>query len=67
MRRIRRSARSTISAGCWRRRVHTTLEIAIDFAIQCAPDHPWVTPAQGLVPLAARRIDALRGKSTEKI
>ena len=38
----RSSERSRISAA-WSRRVREHgLEVALDFAIQCAPDHPWV-------------------------
>ena len=33
----------TISARLLRAARDNELEIAIDFAIQCAPDHPWVT------------------------
>ena len=33
------------------------LEIALDFAIQCSPDHPWMQAAPGMVPLAPRRHD----------
>ncbi len=36
------SARSTISRG-WSQAAHEHgLEIALDFAIQCSPDHPWI-------------------------
>ena len=36
------SARSRISAG-WSAAAHEHgLEIALDFAIQCSPDHPWI-------------------------
>ena len=36
------SARSRISAGWSTRRARHGLEIALDFAIQCSPDHPWI-------------------------
>ena len=36
------SARSRISAGWSPRRAEHGLEIALDFAIQCSPDHPWL-------------------------
>ena len=38
----RSSVRSTISSGSLRRRATHGLEIALDFAIQCSPDHPWI-------------------------
>ena len=36
------SARSTTSTGSSRARTKLGLEIALDFAIQCSPDHPWL-------------------------
>ena len=39
---IRHSARSTTSARWSPRRRDNELEIALDFAIQCSPDHPWL-------------------------
>ena len=39
---IRSSARWRISAACSPRRKANGLEIALDFAIQCSPDHPWL-------------------------
>ena len=36
------SARSRISGGSSQRRAEHGLEIALDFAIQCSPDHPWL-------------------------
>ena len=38
----RSSARSRISAGWSRAAREHGLEIALDFAIQCSPDHPWL-------------------------
>ena len=45
MRSIPRSARSRISAGWSRAAREHGLEIALDFAIQCSPDHPWLKRA----------------------
>ena len=39
---IPNSARSRISGACARRRRAHGLELALDFAIQCSPDHPWL-------------------------
>ena len=41
--RIPSSARSTTSTRSSRRRSEHGIEIALDFAIQCSPDHPWLT------------------------
>ena len=38
----RSSARSRTSAPCRRPRTSCGIEIALDFAIQCSPDHPWL-------------------------
>ncbi len=43
------------------------LEIALDIAFQCAPDHPWVKEHPEVVLGAARRFDRLRGEPTEAI
>ena len=37
------SARSRTSTGWSRRRATPGIEIALDFAIQCSADHPWLT------------------------
>ena len=39
---IRSSARSRTSSGSSRDARKLGLEIALDFAIQCSPDHPWL-------------------------
>ena len=39
---IRISARRTTSSSSSRRRGELGIEIALDFAIQCSPDHPWL-------------------------
>ena len=43
------------------------MEVALDFAIQCAPDHPWVRRAPGVVPIPPRRLDPLRREPAEEI
>jgi starch synthase (maltosyl-transferring) len=43
------------------------LELALDFAIQCSPDHPWLQVASRLVQLAARRQHPLRREPAQKI
>ena len=43
------------------------LEIALDFAIQCSPDHPWLTPASRMVPPPRRRLDPLRRESAQEV
>ena len=39
---IRNSARSRISAPWSRHAKQHGMEVALDFAVQCAPDHPWL-------------------------
>ena len=61
------SARSTIS-GAWSQPAATHgLEIALDFAIQCSPDHPWLREHPGLVQAAARRLDPVCREPAEEI
>ena len=36
------SAATPTSTRWWRRRARPGIEIALDFAIQCSPDHPWL-------------------------
>ena len=43
------------------------IEIALDIAFQCAPDHPYVTRASGVVPAAPRRQRAVRREPAEEI
>ena len=43
------------------------LELALDFAIQCSPDHPWLKRASRLVRLAAGRLDQICRESAEEI
>ncbi len=47
MRCTRPSARSTTSGRCSRAAHAHGLEIALDFAIQCSPDHPWLKQHPG--------------------
>ena len=42
------------------------LEIALDYALQCSPDHPWVQGASGVVLRPARRHDPLRRESARR-
>ncbi len=43
------------------------MEVALDFALQCAPDHPWVTDAPGVVHHQARRHHRLRREPAEEV
>ena len=43
------------------------LEIAIDFAINCSPDHPWIKAASRMVRLAAGRHHQIRREPAEEI
>ena len=43
------------------------LEIALDFAIQCSPDHPWLREHPDWFELAARRHDQIRREPAEEI
>ena len=43
------------------------MEIALDFAVHCSRDHPWLTDASGMVLLARRRLDPLCGESAEEV
>ena len=43
------------------------IEVALDFAVQCSPDHPWLKAASAMVQAPAGRIDALCGKSAQEI
>ena len=48
------SARWKTSAVSWRAPGSIGLEIALDIAFQCSPDHPYVERASGVVPAAGR-------------
>ena len=43
------------------------IEIALDIAFQCAPDHPWVTRASGVVPQARRRHHPVRREPAQEV
>ena len=43
------------------------MEVALDFALQCAPDHPWATRAPGVVHHPGRRLDRLRREPAEEV
>ena len=61
------SARSPTSTRSWRRPPRLGLEVALDLALQCAPDHPWVTSASRVVHHAGRRHDRLRREPAEEV
>ena len=50
-----------------RRRAKPALEIALDFAIQCSPDHPWLEGASRVVPPPARRDDQVRREPAQAL
>ena len=61
------SARSTISAG-WSTRPHEHgLEIALDFAIQCSPDHPWLKEHPEWFDWRPGRHDQVRREPAEEV
>ena len=43
------------------------LEVALDLALQCAPDHPWAQGPPGVVHRAARRHHRLRREPAEEV
>ena len=43
------------------------LEVALDLALQCAPDHPWVEDPPGVVHHARRRHDRLRREPAQEV
>ena len=45
----------------------TGIEIALDFAIQCSADHPWLTRAPGVVPPPPRRHAQVRREPAEAV
>jgi len=59
-------AQSTIFVDCAMPRPHIASKLALDFAIQCAPDHP-AARAPGLVRLAPRWFDPLRREPAEEV
>ena len=61
------SARSRISAAWSRPRAAHGLEIALDFAIQCSPDHPWLKQHPDWFDWRPDGIDQLRREPAEEI
>ncbi len=43
------------------------MEVALDFATQCSPDHPWLQATSRLVQAATRRLDQICRESAEEI
>ena len=43
------------------------MEVALDYALQCSPDHPWVQRAPRVVPAATRRVDPVRREPAEEV
>ena len=43
------------------------LEVALDLALQAAPDHPWVADQPGVVHHPRRRVDRLRREPAEEV
>ncbi len=43
------------------------MEVALDLAFQCSPDHPWVARAPRVVPAPARRDDPVRGEPAQAV
>ena len=64
---IRSSARSRTSRAFAREAERLGIEIALDIAFQCSPDHPYVARASRVVHAAARRQRPVRGESAEEI
>ena len=61
------SARSRTSTRSSRGPSELGLEVALDLALQSAPDHPWVTSAPGVVHHPGRRHDRLRREPAEEV
>ena len=43
------------------------IELALDFAVQCSPDHPWLKRASGVVLPPPRRDAEVRGEPAEEV
>ena len=43
------------------------MEVALDYALQCSPDHPWVRRAPRVVPPPAGRLHRLRREPAEEV
>ena len=61
------SARSRTSTRSSPRATALGLEVALDLALQCAPDHPWVDAAPGVVHHPGRRHHRLRREPAEEV
>ena len=61
------SARSTISAASSPPARARGMEVALDFAIQCSPDHPWLKQHPEWFKLPPRRLDPIRREPAEEI
>ena len=61
------SARWPTSTPSWPRPREHGLEVALDYALQASPDHPWVSDAPGLVQRARRRHHRLRREPAEEV
>ena len=66
-RRTPSSGRSPTSTGWSRAARELGIEIALDFAIQCSPDHPWLDGAPGVVPPPARRDAEVRREPAQAL
>ena len=61
------SARSTTSGAWCAACAEHGMEIALDFAVQCSPDHPWLAQHPEWFKPPARRLDSIRRKPAEEI
>ena len=63
----RSSARSRTSTTSWTGPPELGLEVALDFALQCSPDHPWVAKHPEWFRHRAGRHHRLRGEPAEEV
>ena len=61
------SARGRTSTRWSRRRAAAGIEIALDFAIQCSPDHPWLKEHPGVVQPPPGRDAQVRGEPAQAL
>ncbi len=57
---------TTSTTSCGRAR-DLRMEVALDFALQCSPDHPWVDRAPRVVPPPRGRLHRLRREPAEEV